>query len=123
MQLELGTCRSWVIFSRGMGGGVVTAPIFLMWQRTLWERGKGLPRCHSQCGASLDLTLLEADPAFPSEPQQPGEVKEKKRLFHTSRRAHDGLFISVRVPRVAGEALGPPSDKQAQARPQLSRMH
>ena len=69
------------------------------------------------------MTLREADPASPSEPQQPGEVREKKRLFHASRRAHDDLFIWVRVPRVAGEALEPPSDKQAQARPQLSRMH
>ena len=60
-QLELGTCQRRGIFSWGMGAGrgpgvgvrgvvgeVVTAPIFLLRQRKLWERGKGLPRCRSQ---------------------------------------------------------------------------
>lgn len=102
MQLELETCRRWVILSRGVGAGSGHCPSISDEAECALGKGKGL--------------------AKGLQPMR-GEVREKNRLFHASRRAHDDLFIWIRVPRVAGEALEPPSDKQAQARPQLSRMH
>lgn len=96
----------------GAAGGAVTVPNYQMRQWTIWERGKGLTRCS---GAK------EGQGQTPPVPRRRG--RERGRTGEESLRPAPKLFIGVQVPKVASEAPEPPSDKQAQARPQLSRMH